>query len=268
MEGDALHWLQWREKHQPFTGWEEFRGGVLERFPPTDERTAQEELFGHRQTGTVQEFRSRFEMLSAAVEGLSAETMKVIFINGLVEEVRAEVKMFHPRTLVEKKNMVVDEKYMGPPGRSYPRPVSQPTRTGCFSHPNPILISPHLNSQASSSRPNAQPSNKNPLGPSPDPNPGPNRNNSNIRPPFQNRPDTTTAHSSSPHDPRFRPPTTSSTSSFSPRRDNNFRRLSDVEFRSKVEKGLCFRRDEKIRLGTPLPVLPAENHDFRGRIRR
>lgn len=213
---------------------------MLECFPPTDERTAQEELFSLRMTGTVQEFRSRFEMLSAAVEGLSEETIKVIFINGLAEEIRAEVKMFHPRTLVEmmnrarqveKKNLVIDEKYLGRPGKGYPRTTGQATRPGYFSHPNPILISPQPAAMGSKDRPNYPPNHQQPsksvTGPTLDPNPHPTRSNSNTRPPFQNRPDAS-AHSNSPHDPRFRPPTTSSTSSFSLRRDNNFRRLSEA----------------------------------------
>lgn len=51
-------------------------------------------------------------------------------MNGLLEEIRSEVKMFHPRTLsemmtrarqVEKKNQIIDERYMFCPRRSLNR---------------------------------------------------------------------------------------------------------------------------------------------------
>lgn len=61
-----------------------FKVGVLERFPPPNERTIDEELFGLCLIKTVQEFKSRFELLSIVVDGLTEDTMKTIFINGLL----------------------------------------------------------------------------------------------------------------------------------------------------------------------------------------
>lgn len=125
MEGDALHWLQWHEKHQPFAGWEVFKWEVLEMFLPLDERSAEEELFSLRQMGSVQDYRSRFELLSTTVDDLSEDKMKIIFMNGLLDEIRSEVKMLHPKTLlemmmrarqVEKKNTIIDERYVLRPG--------------------------------------------------------------------------------------------------------------------------------------------------------
>lgn len=78
IEGDALHWLQWREKKQPFVSCDEFKLEVQRRFPLPDERTPHEELMLIRQQGSVNEFRSCFKLLSVTVEGLTDETLSVV----------------------------------------------------------------------------------------------------------------------------------------------------------------------------------------------
>lgn len=119
MEGETLHWLPWRGKRQPFSGWEEFKNEVLKRFEPDDDGTPYEELLTLRQMTTVQAFQSLFEVLSLMVDGLSEETLTVAFMNGLLEEIQAEVKLFYPLTLeetmerarqVENKNFILNNR--------------------------------------------------------------------------------------------------------------------------------------------------------------
>lgn len=52
-----------------------------------------------RQTETVREFRKRFELLLATVEGVMEETLITLFMNGLADDIRTEVKMFAPKNL-------------------------------------------------------------------------------------------------------------------------------------------------------------------------
>lgn len=196
-------------------------------------------------------------MLFAAVDDLSEDKMKIIFMNGLLDEIRSEVKMFHPRTLsemmtrarqVEMKNSIIDERYVLRPGRSFPRNQTQQTRFLYPTHTSPILVSPSPHMQASSFKSNIptysapahttrQPQPKDSVGVSHNPNEGLTRGQNETRPSnFK------TLRTNAPS----RSVTSTGASTSWPRRENNFRRLSDDEFRAKVEKGLCFCCDEKF----------------------
>lgn len=72
-----------------------------------------------RQTGSIHEFCYWFELILAAIDGLIEETLKMVFMNGLLEEIKVEVKMFSLHTLkevmvraiqVKKKNKILDGK--------------------------------------------------------------------------------------------------------------------------------------------------------------
>lgn len=78
-----------------------------------------EELMSLHQTSSIHEFRYWFELLSTVVDNLMEETLKMVFMNGLLEEIKVKVEMFSPRTLkevmvramqVKKKNMILDGK--------------------------------------------------------------------------------------------------------------------------------------------------------------
>lgn len=109
-------------------------------------------------------------------------------------------------------------------------------------------------SQLSHFKPNTQPhhspnlqTNRPTTNPTPAPTPGPTRPTLNLRPFGQTRSENafpyTNAASSS------RVPNPSVASSSVQRRDSSYKRLSDEEYRSKIERGLCFRCDEKYTPG-------------------
>ncbi|XP_044477547.1 uncharacterized protein LOC123204809 [Mangifera indica] len=101
MEGIAHGWLKWREKRREFTSWEKFRNVVLKQFRARHERTPREKLLALRQTDSVQDYRCKFELLSSVMDDMFEETLTDLFMNGLTEEVPAEIKLFHPRDLEE-----------------------------------------------------------------------------------------------------------------------------------------------------------------------
>lgn len=99
LEGKALNWFQWLEMRALVTSWGELRQGVIRHFHATEDGDNYERLAGLKQSGTVLEFRERFEMISATLSDLMEETLMGLFMNGLAEEVKAEVRVLKPRTL-------------------------------------------------------------------------------------------------------------------------------------------------------------------------
>lgn len=84
-----------------------------------DERTTQEELFAIRLSDFVHEYRCRFELLLTEVDELFESTLIVIFMNGLPNKLREEVRLFHSTMLeetmervqeIERKNVLIENK--------------------------------------------------------------------------------------------------------------------------------------------------------------
>lgn len=59
-----------------------------------------------KQNGTVAEFRENFEIMAAPLKNLNEETLKGVFINGLEEELQAEVLMANPKELSQIMDVV------------------------------------------------------------------------------------------------------------------------------------------------------------------
>ena len=58
-------------------------------------------MFALKQTGLVAEFRTQFELLAASVGQLDESTLSDVFVNGLMEHVRAELFLLSPKSLKE-----------------------------------------------------------------------------------------------------------------------------------------------------------------------
>ena len=72
---------------------------IQERFRPTQEGTAYEQFLALRQVGTVDEYRRQFELLAASLNDIPDTIQEGNFINGLKEEIRAEIRMAQPKGL-------------------------------------------------------------------------------------------------------------------------------------------------------------------------
>lgn len=256
MEGEALSWFKWRVKRQAFSGWGEFQNEILRRFSMDQDWTPYEELLSLRQTDIVREFRRRFELLSVAVEGMTEETLTTLFMNGLADDIQTEVRMFAPVTLemimerakqVEEKNWVIDTK-LG---------LRPETRVTCPS-PKAFFSSPNFSYFPSSSPNTSTHSNIQTSQPRFQPTQSTNRPTNSIQPTTysnstrssQNNQTQSTiprnASSASSTDIRSNKGARSSTASINqPPREKTYRRLSDEEFRMKMERGLCFRCNDR-----------------------
>lgn len=99
MEGAALGWFQWMEMHEPVMTWDEFKEAILDKFGSTQDGDLQEQLMALRQTGTMWEYRGRFEIMMSLLKDVPTSTLKSVFINGLAQEIKIEVPYLGPETL-------------------------------------------------------------------------------------------------------------------------------------------------------------------------
>nr|KYP52090.1 Retrotransposable element Tf2 [Cajanus cajan] len=92
LQGKALAWFQWWESRNQNPSWMDFKGSLLRRFQPVVAQNPFEVLLGLKQEGSVAEYREKFETNSGPLKIGDANYLKGIFLNGLKEEVKAELR--------------------------------------------------------------------------------------------------------------------------------------------------------------------------------
>ncbi|KAJ1378575.1 Retrotransposon gag domain [Sesbania bispinosa] len=112
MEGRALTWFQWWEFCTVNRTWEDFRTAVIRRFQPSMAQNSYELLLGLKQTSSVEEYREKFELYAGPLKGADPEYLKGIFLNGLKDVVRAELRLHQLGSLPEMMDYAqrIDEK--------------------------------------------------------------------------------------------------------------------------------------------------------------
>ncbi|XP_031271373.1 uncharacterized protein LOC116129775 [Pistacia vera] len=101
MEGRALNWYQWLESPRPVQSWKDFKVALIDRFRPSFQGTAYEALVALRQIASVTKYREEFEAHTAPLKELREEMLMGIFINGLKEEIRAELPLIQAKDVGE-----------------------------------------------------------------------------------------------------------------------------------------------------------------------
>ncbi|XP_031271166.1 uncharacterized protein LOC116129586 [Pistacia vera] len=246
MEGEAINWFQWTESKTPASSWAMLKLALLQRFNGSQELNPYESLMAMKQTGSVVDFRRQFEAVAALLVGEKEEILQAAFINGLKTEIRAEVRLAQPNSLIqiielaqriEEKNQALEEAQVGVnrvsrtsgPGFSYgSRSITH------FDNHNPTQfnISPKFpNSTVSTESLKANP----------------NTFSHVTQRPLESSMQGSTANSYP------REPTTTSSRPFErhgfPRRDLPFLRMTDAEIQMKREKEICFKCDGKYSIG-------------------
>lgn len=119
LEGKALSWYHWWEKCNPNSNCEGFKIAVVRRFQPSMIQNPFEQLLSLKQTGTVEEYVENFEKYVGAMRTIDQEFVRGIFLNGLEQELQAEVKLYEINSLsemiqkvllIEQKNMLINMK--------------------------------------------------------------------------------------------------------------------------------------------------------------
>ncbi|GFY85782.1 hypothetical protein Acr_04g0005200 [Actinidia rufa] len=101
LEGIALQWHRWFAKFKGPVNWTKFTTALLCRFGPTEYENPFEALTRLKHTTTVSAYQEEFEKLSQLIDALPDSHLIGIFIAGLKDEVRLDVKLTNPHTLSE-----------------------------------------------------------------------------------------------------------------------------------------------------------------------
>ncbi|XP_073225291.1 uncharacterized protein [Cicer arietinum] len=128
LEGKALSWYQWWEGYSPNPTWESFKIAVVRRFQPSMIQNPFELLLSLKQNNSVEEYVELFEKYAGALREVNQDFVRGVFLNGLKEEIKAEVKLYEltnlseliqKAILVEQKNLILTKKNSGTYTRSY-----------------------------------------------------------------------------------------------------------------------------------------------------
>lgn len=93
-DGDALLWYQWKHRRRPIRTWEDMRSLICSNFDHyTQAGTLCEQWLAVKQTGTVAKFKRQFIEMAAPLERIPENILMGHFVNGLNEDIRAEVRM-------------------------------------------------------------------------------------------------------------------------------------------------------------------------------
>jgi hypothetical protein len=112
LEDKALNWFVWWEEQTASRTWDEFKLSLIRRFQPGIIQNPLGPLLNLKQKGTVMEFREQFEALVAPIRREERVMLDSIFLNGLKEEIQAELKLYDCRDLAEimDRALLLEEK--------------------------------------------------------------------------------------------------------------------------------------------------------------
>jgi hypothetical protein len=105
MSGPTAHWYQNYMHFENFQSWEVFTKAVVSEFEANTHRTKVMELLHLKQTGSVEEYRKKFEQLvyNIRLYDSSLSEMMVIsqFLIGLKDEIRHNVELMLPESVAK-----------------------------------------------------------------------------------------------------------------------------------------------------------------------
>ncbi|KAK1409444.1 hypothetical protein QVD17_35970 [Tagetes erecta] len=108
LEGDALDLYSWLSVEQELSYWEELVDAMQKHFGPPEFQNPDEYLCSIRQTGSVHEYRQEFSRRSARVSNWPDHCLLGVFLNGLKEELKADVRIHKPRTVYKAVSLALE----------------------------------------------------------------------------------------------------------------------------------------------------------------
>ncbi|PWA77496.1 retrotransposon gag domain, Retroviral aspartyl protease [Artemisia annua] len=107
LEGDALDLYSWLSNGQ-FIFWEELVQAFTKNFGPAEFQNPDEFLCSIKQTGSVQEYRQEFAKRSSRVSNWPDHCLLGVFLNGLKDELKADVRIHKPRTVYSAMSLALE----------------------------------------------------------------------------------------------------------------------------------------------------------------
>ncbi|GJW65964.1 ty3-gypsy retrotransposon protein, partial [Tanacetum coccineum] len=108
LEGDALDPFSWLSADQTITLWEELVLAFQINFGPVEFQNPDEYLCSIKQTRSVQEYRQEFAVRSARVSNSPENCLLGVFLNGLKEELKTDVRIQKPRTVYNAASLALE----------------------------------------------------------------------------------------------------------------------------------------------------------------
>ncbi|XP_038701835.1 uncharacterized protein LOC119998561 [Tripterygium wilfordii] len=129
LRGEALQWFKWMNRVVGWKDWEHFVQAISTPFGPSQFEDFAEILAKLRQTGSLREYQKEFEKYLNRVDGLPEACLISCFIGGLIDEIRVEVKILQPSTLISTMGLarLIEHKLSSKRGRVFtPKSVLLP----------------------------------------------------------------------------------------------------------------------------------------------
>lgn len=143
LEGDALDLYSWLSDDQSMTFWEELVQAFTKNFGPAEFQNPDEYLCSIKQTASVQEYRQEFAKRSSRVSNWPDHCLLGVFLNGLKEELKADVRIHKPRTVYNAMSLALEFESKS----NQHRPGKSPTGVPNFKSPPPLeskIVSVHV----------------------------------------------------------------------------------------------------------------------------
>ncbi|GKD97334.1 retrotransposon gag domain, retroviral aspartyl protease [Tanacetum coccineum] len=108
LEGDALDLYAWLSNDESVTFWEELVQAFTKHFGPVEFQNPDEYLCSIKKTNSVQEYRKEFARRSSRVSNWSDHCLLGVFLNGLKEELKSDVRIHKPRTVYNAMSLAIE----------------------------------------------------------------------------------------------------------------------------------------------------------------
>ena len=108
LEGDALDLFAWINSERTLLYWEELVKALQENYGPAEFQNPDEHLCSIKQVGSVQEYRQEFAKRAARVKNWPEHCLLGVFINGLKEELKSDVRIHKPRSVYKALSLALE----------------------------------------------------------------------------------------------------------------------------------------------------------------
>ncbi|PWA93151.1 retrotransposon gag domain, Retroviral aspartyl protease [Artemisia annua] len=108
LEGDALDLYSWLSSDQNIEYWEDLVRALQKNFGPAEFQNPDEHLCSIKQTGTIQEYRQEFAKRSSRVTNWPEHCLLGVFLNGLKDDLKADVRIHKPRTVYKAMSIAIE----------------------------------------------------------------------------------------------------------------------------------------------------------------
>lgn len=142
LDGDALDLFSWLSADKTITLWEELVLAFQKNFGPAEFQNPDEYICSIKQMGSVQEYRQEFAKQSARVSNWPENCLLGVFLNGLKEELKENVRIQKPCSVYNAASLAleyeskvgVSKPIRGTTWSPSPKPFSSDTKSTV--HPN------------------------------------------------------------------------------------------------------------------------------------